>query len=1106
MTTQLSTLGATIKTAYEGQPDTNAFTDALKTKLQGAAYLAGIGNKVPCRVATAVNITLSGTQTIDGVALSVGDRVCVRAQTSSVNNGIYIVQFGAWTRATDCAAGDSIVLGAIVRINEGNVYGGVYFAMTNATAVIGTDPIVFTPEEFSQAQTTQSGFFEVESFRTGGMTDLDVLNAAILASFTMTGKVIIRMEAGRDYNLTSVPDLETSYKNCDVIIDWNFGRWVITGDVGPLRIVHDYYASSNVSSINNTATRDLAFVDSHWLSFDNQTANFTTGQVVTGATSGAHGVIDFIEDAGSLGTLALSSVSGTFPDNEVITDPLGGSALVAADMTQVSSFTVSSASNITTGTIGKLFSDDLGTWPVPSLLERKGEFLRVGEIVGTTVYTTTRLRDTYTTGIKFAPMRTDKQICLLNPAILYVDGGAYNWNKNAIEIQGAYMPEVRNTNIGRRYRQAVTFLGCYGARTYDSFAKNLKTHSPVNSTLNGRVGYQVSEYSCEAGRHQFLYMENGRHGYTTGVAETTVGSDTPYEHGPTRDAIIENIYGRWNQTALTDCHADGENITFVNVVAIDPYAGTNGTQAFAHFRGRNNRIVNLFTRGHGRVIAENEWASPDNCRGHTIDNWTHIWPENCDVLYSPIEVIGFQLVTGTATAGTSTTLTDGAASFPTSGTGLTNFYVGITAGTGLGQKRKIISNTATVLTVGSSFDVTPDATSVYEVYACPDLTVRNFTSIRETSISNNPETNVTRGIINLHNLTARAKIAGTSTGILIEADELGIVNLYGGSADLTGSTGTGIRLFKPSFSTAEINQIGKFSITKGGAAVSFLVDFNSANGSLICENVHFTDDPIVSPFTANEGASVTFAARLTVGKFNAEYKRKIAYLPVTQLWSLGDAIDVVENRFRGTALNTNTMLASLGSDATGTVPAVIVNKGVTVRTGDGPTYTMASVGSQITSATLAWKPSFGPLIFETEISVSAIANVCYNIGLTDNTALEIPFEIGASDVVTSNATDAVALGFDSNSTSDKVFLMGVAADVDKTAVNLNVNFPTVAKSVYRIQINELGDAAAFINGVYVGKVDLAVTPSAALCAYIGGMPRSGGSKSISCDLLRVAQF
>ena len=62
---------------------------------------AGINFHQPVRVATTGNITLSGTQTIDGVSLSVGDRVLVKDQTTQTQNGIYVVASGSWTRATD---------------------------------------------------------------------------------------------------------------------------------------------------------------------------------------------------------------------------------------------------------------------------------------------------------------------------------------------------------------------------------------------------------------------------------------------------------------------------------------------------------------------------------------------------------------------------------------------------------------------------------------------------------------------------------------------------------------------------------------------------------------------------------------------------------------------------------------------------------------------------------------------------------------------------------------------------------------------------------------------------------------------------------------------
>ena len=58
-------------------------------------------NKYLVRVATKANITLSGTQIIDGLSVVVGDRVLVKNQTAQAQNGVYVVAAGAWTRAVD---------------------------------------------------------------------------------------------------------------------------------------------------------------------------------------------------------------------------------------------------------------------------------------------------------------------------------------------------------------------------------------------------------------------------------------------------------------------------------------------------------------------------------------------------------------------------------------------------------------------------------------------------------------------------------------------------------------------------------------------------------------------------------------------------------------------------------------------------------------------------------------------------------------------------------------------------------------------------------------------------------------------------------------------
>lgn len=105
-----------------------------------------IGNtaiKVPCRACSTANITLSGEQTIDGVAVVTDDRVLVTAQTSSVNNGIYVADTGAWVRATDMDGTYDIVTGTLIKVNSGTANSGFWYVTTTGTPVIGTDAVDF---------------------------------------------------------------------------------------------------------------------------------------------------------------------------------------------------------------------------------------------------------------------------------------------------------------------------------------------------------------------------------------------------------------------------------------------------------------------------------------------------------------------------------------------------------------------------------------------------------------------------------------------------------------------------------------------------------------------------------------------------------------------------------------------------------------------------------------------------------------------------------------------------------------------------------------------------------------------------------------------------
>jgi len=105
--------------------------------------LTGLTWKQEVRVKTTGNITLSGTQTVDGVSLAVNDRVLVGSQTNATQNGIYVVASGAWTRALDADTSAEIGQSAeLVRL--GTLYKNTQWTCTNTSdPVIGTDNITF---------------------------------------------------------------------------------------------------------------------------------------------------------------------------------------------------------------------------------------------------------------------------------------------------------------------------------------------------------------------------------------------------------------------------------------------------------------------------------------------------------------------------------------------------------------------------------------------------------------------------------------------------------------------------------------------------------------------------------------------------------------------------------------------------------------------------------------------------------------------------------------------------------------------------------------------------------------------------------------------------
>jgi hypothetical protein len=102
-----------------------------------------LGMKAPVVVASTATLTLSGEQTVDGIAVTDGDRVLYKNGTT--DNGIYIVRTGAWERAPDWDGNSDVVTGTMVLVASGTTnISTLWYVSTTGDIVIGTTSVTLT--------------------------------------------------------------------------------------------------------------------------------------------------------------------------------------------------------------------------------------------------------------------------------------------------------------------------------------------------------------------------------------------------------------------------------------------------------------------------------------------------------------------------------------------------------------------------------------------------------------------------------------------------------------------------------------------------------------------------------------------------------------------------------------------------------------------------------------------------------------------------------------------------------------------------------------------------------------------------------------------------
>lgn len=208
---------------------------ATKAYVDGAR--SGLDVKESVKVATTANITLSNTQTIDGVALSNGDRVLVKNQTTGSQNGIYVVSTGAWSRAEDADTNAEVTAGLFVFVEQGDTNADSGFVLTtDSPLIVGTDALTFV--QFSGAGQIIAG---AALTKTGNQLDVQV---AATGGIEISGDALQLKSTVAGNGLT--------YTNGVVDVVGTANRITVTADA--IDIAATYVGQNTITTVGTVTT------------------------------------------------------------------------------------------------------------------------------------------------------------------------------------------------------------------------------------------------------------------------------------------------------------------------------------------------------------------------------------------------------------------------------------------------------------------------------------------------------------------------------------------------------------------------------------------------------------------------------------------------------------------------------------------------------------------------------------------------------------------------------------------------------------------------------------------------------------------------------------
>lgn len=204
--------------------DGSAATDAV-TMQQMQSFVRGLDWKESVRTASTANVTISSPGgSINGVTLANGDRVLLKAQTASAENGIYVFNgaASAMTRSADATVSggvQTLTSGMAVLATEGTVNADTAWVLsTNDPLTVGTTGLNYVQFGGGNSYTPGNGLslvgsaFSVTAAAGGGIT---VAAGGVSVDFT---KAVAKFAASIGDGTTTSFSVAHNLGSSDVVV------------------------------------------------------------------------------------------------------------------------------------------------------------------------------------------------------------------------------------------------------------------------------------------------------------------------------------------------------------------------------------------------------------------------------------------------------------------------------------------------------------------------------------------------------------------------------------------------------------------------------------------------------------------------------------------------------------------------------------------------------------------------------------------------------------------------------------------------------------------------------------------------------------------------